>query len=162
MFFDRKARKMSKYILFGAGNYGKRALKYYSEKNVEYFVDNDKTKIGKTIGGKKIIGFDEYKNIAEKYKTIIASSYTRDIEKQLLKNGIPQYFFYSPSCERVIKNIEKSIRENEINRLAFYGVDECTKELVSAIHLMGLKEKLEYIIVPDKGEEIEEIIFFFA
>jgi hypothetical protein len=57
-----------KKALFGAGIWGQRALKYYGYDKVGIFVDNNKT--GKYLG-KKILNFDEYKNVSEQYECIV-------------------------------------------------------------------------------------------
>lgn len=145
---------MKKYILFGAGNFGRMALEYYGEDNVECFVDNDKAKVGQMICGKKIISFDEYKDIADKYETVISSTYVVAMEKQLEENGISGYLYYSPSYENFIKNMKIHLGKNEVNGIVLYGVDGYTERLVSAIHTMGLKKKIKYIAVSDEDKKM--------
>lgn len=53
---------MEKFVLFGAGELGKEALKYFGFEKIECFIDNDKTKWGNSIDGKRIISIDEYKS----------------------------------------------------------------------------------------------------
>lgn len=50
-----------KMIIFGSGDYGKRALDFLGGENVSCFCDNDPSKIGTRRYGKKIISFEELK-----------------------------------------------------------------------------------------------------
>ena len=43
-----------KYILFGAGKYGKDALNLLGKEKVDFFIDNDQAKSGMEIDGVKV------------------------------------------------------------------------------------------------------------
>lgn len=48
-------QKSNKYLIFGAGFYGQKALEQYGIEDVDYFIDNDSNKIGTFYNGKEII-----------------------------------------------------------------------------------------------------------
>ncbi|MEQ3450922.1 glycosyltransferase [Enterococcus cecorum] len=62
-----------KWILYGAGNYGRTVAKLLGDK-VAYFVDNDSTKYGQTIDDVKIISVDEFEKIAANYNVCFSLS----------------------------------------------------------------------------------------
>ncbi len=92
----------SKIIIFGSGDYGKRALDFLGSKNISCFCDNDLLKIGTTRYGKKVISFEELK---EKYsKSIIVIAVIEfqaayKIAEQCEKNNIPDYLVYGFPAE---------------------------------------------------------------
>lgn len=61
-----------KVILFGSGDYGRRALEYLGVEKVYCFVDNNSALWGSEKYGKKVIGFDEFKRIASGYEIILS------------------------------------------------------------------------------------------
>ena len=65
---------MIKYMIFGAGFYGKKALDAYGEQNVDFFIDNNSEKQGTSYCGKQIISPAEAVAKCE-YEIIIASIY---------------------------------------------------------------------------------------
>ena len=52
---------MEKYIIFGAGQIGYEAVRLIGKDNIEFVIDNDKSKKGTTIGGVTIKFAQEYK-----------------------------------------------------------------------------------------------------
>lgn len=62
-----------KYIIWGAGAWGKKAAKLLYDK-VEFFADRNETIVGTTIEGIKVISVEEMKNISLNYKICIAVS----------------------------------------------------------------------------------------
>lgn len=61
-----------KIILFGCGDYGRRSLEYLGEETVYCFVDNNSSLWGSEKYGKKIISFEELKEIASDYELILS------------------------------------------------------------------------------------------
>lgn len=55
---------MDKLIIFGAGNYGKKAYEKLQYKDIAFYVDNNTGLRGKTLYDIKILDFDTYKTIA--------------------------------------------------------------------------------------------------
>lgn len=85
---------MDKIIIFGASKLGETALHYYSEDNVECFVDNSIEKIGTFYCGKRVIGINELKEKyydENKYRIVIASLYKNEISQQLWNNGFKKF-----------------------------------------------------------------------
>lgn len=84
-----------KYILFGCGKFGKKALDYCGKENVYCFADNDQALVGKERYGKKIISFNELKEVSDKYVTVISTGreYAYQIREKLESNGIHEYLF---------------------------------------------------------------------
>ena len=62
-----------KYIIWGAGAWGKKAAKLLYDK-FEFFADRNETIVGTTIEGIKVISVEEMKNISLNYKICIAVS----------------------------------------------------------------------------------------
>ena len=90
-----------KYILFGAGDIGLQAFKILGENTVECFADN--YKYGSEIYGKKVISFDEMKELSDLFQIMITSNdYVDILESQLKDAGISNYEIGRASCrERV-------------------------------------------------------------
>lgn len=101
---------MKKIILFGAGNIGKNALDYYGDEQVEFFVDNNKSKVGTYFHGKIIISYNEMRKITERYRIIISVDkslgFSAQIEEQLMSDGIFDYEFYSSATKDTNLNIQ--------------------------------------------------------
>lgn len=82
----------TKYAIFGAGQYGQRALEEYGVENVECFIDNSAKESVKGIT--PIMSLDEYIQTNKKCQIIIATKYARDILKQLEDKGIYDHQIY--------------------------------------------------------------------
>ena len=83
-----------KYVLFGAGYFGREALKEYGKENVICIWDNDVTKKGKSIDQTRIIIFEEREIIDEEFKVIICTTYYSEVIEQLMCAGIDNYEIY--------------------------------------------------------------------
>ena len=91
---------MKKYVLFGAGYFGKHALKVLGEDKVEFFVDNDGAKKNKYIDGKQVKIFEECKDELIDREVLICTTYYGVIIEQLLENNIKNYSIYKGLIER--------------------------------------------------------------
>lgn len=126
-----------KFILFGSGKIGKEALDYFGFDNVYCFVDNDPTLLGNEVWGKKVISFDELKQIYKKYILVISASLANafEIKNQLESNHIFDYeiFEYIKQgrnywqeqynlVKQQMEHLIKQQRNNGIN-VEFYLVD---------------------------------------
>lgn len=84
-----------KYIIFGAGEYGMRALTHLerAEETIEFFVDNNQEKVGTYKGGKEILSFERMISMADQYDIMIAihGDNIYPLIHQLLDSGISQY-----------------------------------------------------------------------
>ena len=67
--------KNKKYVIFGAGDYGKKALEMLGRENVAFFVDNDKNKDGSIINGVEVKFFQKVSKNLKEYWVIIAVAY---------------------------------------------------------------------------------------
>lgn len=85
---------MKKWIVFGAGAFGREVYYYYRKENIAYFVDNDLERVGDTFFGKEIISFKQYCRIYKQYDTVIAVRHYQSIERQILEKGITEYTIY--------------------------------------------------------------------
>lgn len=140
---------MSKYIIFGAGNFGKRAIKYYGAENVECYVDNDEKKEGTVFCGKKVIGFKDYREIASDFVTIIANAHAAEIKKQLIDNGIESFFCYTPVYEHFLEYIKKKQISDSVKSIALYGLSNDTDQIIEALRTLQLDTKISCIVKSD-------------
>ncbi len=85
-----------KYLIFGAGFYGQRALEKYGLEKVDFFIDNDTKKIGSFCNGKEIISADKAAKLCKDggYQVVIASLYGESMATQLEELGVLDYSFY--------------------------------------------------------------------
>lgn len=88
-----------KIMIFGAGFYGKTALKQYGPERVDFFIDNSKEKVGSFCDGKEIITLERAAELYEsgKYQVVIASLYAESMAAQLEELGVSEYSFYLDS-----------------------------------------------------------------
>ncbi|MCI6649856.1 MAG: methyltransferase domain-containing protein [Lachnospiraceae bacterium] len=110
---------MEKYIIFGAGQIGYEAVRLIGKDNIEFVIDNDKSKKGTTIGGVTIKFAQEYIDEIKDRKVIIAvgKQIYNEIEKQLSDNGISNIIPF----EEISRKIIKSRIQNRTDYLAIYS-----------------------------------------
>lgn len=152
---------MKKYILFGAGNYGKQALAHYGIENVAYFVDNNQAKHNTQVQGIPVISFEEYLNIQQEFQTIITVAQVETIAEQLQKKGIVDFGIYTTSLN-TLSAFVSYVRENlEIvknKKVAIVGVDLYTKQLIKVFEELGVSNKPDYLFLPEWMNFHEKII----
>lgn len=97
--------KNKKYVIFGAGDYGKKALEMLGKENVAFFVDNDKNKDGSIIDGVKVKFFQRINKKLKEYLVIVAVSYQyiKDIKTQLQDVGVLPYDIFVEMLQRETK-----------------------------------------------------------
>ena len=99
--YINRERGENKYIVcFGAGEYGKIALKFLKGK-VVFFIDNDSSK--KEFEGLKVLSLDSAKDILSDDTTVIVSTsskYYGEIEQQLERLGIRNVIY----LDRLLEN----------------------------------------------------------
>jgi radical SAM protein with 4Fe4S-binding SPASM domain len=83
-----------KYVLFGAGYFGKQALREYGKDNVICIWDNDITKHGKYMDGIPIVEFLNRNEIEEDFKIILCTIYYSEIIEQLEDACLNNYEIY--------------------------------------------------------------------
>lgn len=90
-------KKDKAWILFGAGDEGKRMARALEKTDNEVygFADNNKSKVGTYVEGKKVISFEELMEIEKDYQIVIAVSkqYQNEIAKQLMAAGVGDFLF---------------------------------------------------------------------
>lgn len=93
---------MKKKILFGAGKYGRAAVKYYGRENIKCFVDNNSVKWNTYVEGIPVINIRQFEEINRdaEYEIIITTRYYQNIEEQLIGLGVHDYKFYSVNNEK--------------------------------------------------------------
>lgn len=85
---------MKKIVIFGAGNYGRKAFLDYGKENVAFFIDNNVTRHGTLFCGKEIKSLAEVLADKEHYRLVVANSYYASICRQLETVGITDYEVY--------------------------------------------------------------------
>ena len=93
---ERHTKKLAeKYIIFGAGKYGDKAYSLVKDKAF-FYVDNDKSKVGKRKNGLEVIDFERLKTMMEEYSILISVDKQKiyDIVRQLLSVKIQKYCTY--------------------------------------------------------------------
>ncbi len=89
---------MKNIILFGTGNYGKAAARYYGKEKISFFIDNNNALWGKPILGIPVIAPSRLMEMRKTdFNIVIATKHYRDIEIQLKNMGIHNYEIYSPN-----------------------------------------------------------------
>lgn len=92
----RKIDDNKKIILFGAGTFGKNALKYFGKDRVAYYVDNNAALEGSFVNGKEVISFEKLKEIWREYQIIISVDARKTIilVNQMEESGITDYLMF--------------------------------------------------------------------
>ena len=85
---------VKKTVIFGAGNYGKKAIHDFGAENIAFFLDNNKERYGTLFCGKEIKSLTDVIKDKEQYRIVIASSYYASIGRQLEDSGITDYEVY--------------------------------------------------------------------
>ncbi len=84
---------MKKILIFGAGFYGRLAFEQMDERDIVAFIDNDKSKQGKSFCGKLVISPEKALRYNDGH-IVIASLYAESMAAQLDELGISNYSFY--------------------------------------------------------------------
>ncbi len=92
-----------KYAIFGAGDWGRAAIKEYGKANIAYVIDNNNSLQGKEIEGIPIVGLEHYIQDECPPHLLIAVKNCESICEQLEQQGLynyslcaPQTVFYYP------------------------------------------------------------------
>lgn len=94
-----------KYILFGAGEYGKRSISLLGKENIKMIFDNNPEKWNSFLEGIPVQKFYIDKGLAEDNRIVIAVSpeKTADIIGQLEDNGVINYMSYEELVRQITK-----------------------------------------------------------
>lgn len=104
-----------KYIIFGAGMYGKKAFDEYGAEQVAGFMDNSPQKQGRVLYGKPVLRVEDVLSQKEKYHIVIASLYVTSMEKQLRELGMDDYTVYVEPYHRFFDTDELIFNQYEVN-----------------------------------------------
>ena len=88
-----------KLAIFGAGDYGRRALWEYGSDHVCCFIDNSADKQGTYIDSIPVISLNDYKALYNSFEILIANTYAYEIAKQVDENNISNYRVYMPHTQ---------------------------------------------------------------
>lgn len=100
-----------KIILFGAGDFGKKALEYFGEDRVAYYADNNAGMAGSLINGKEVLTFAQLKEKKDKYQIVISVDARKIpiLAAQLEENGITEYATYLELANHLKKPAEGAV-----------------------------------------------------
>ncbi len=118
-----------KIIIFGAGNFGREALRYYGSRNVAAYADNAADKAGKYYCGKPIWTFEELCDVKSCYKTVIALNDYHGVVEQFKKNGFTDYLIFNPQYSHLIEDILLTF-DFEGRRVVIIGVEDYVGVLI--------------------------------
>lgn len=99
-----------KIAIFGAGDYGRRALEFFGRERIKCFIDSDQSKIGTKINGVRVFSLNQFVDEGEICSVVIAvsSKYLSSIEGELHSVGITNYEVFLKIWQRKVKeNIQK-------------------------------------------------------
>lgn len=136
-----------RYIVFGAGETGKRALYFLSTNRVLCFADNYTN--GGSVLGKDVVSFQEMLELSKNNIIVIASEiYYEKMERQLLEQGVNRYFVFHEAHPNTLEGIlpkyqlyGKSITVDYAGRLSYCGISKYKK-----VAIYGTNTMLPYLI----------------
>lgn len=169
---------MIKYIIFGAGITGKRALAYLGDLRTECFISNYKEV--EACEGKIVRGYNELPEFIQEYHVIVIASekYYQVMEEQIKNDNYKRYFVYHEiddirisgllpgyflhRCyERINYNRALSVKNlNKYQSIVIYGDNACNPYLLCEIamqHNLGFAAIKCIIGNTDKKEELLNI-----
>ncbi len=108
---------MNRIVLFGAGEVGKRAIRYFGIKRIAAVIDNNPMLQGTSEMSVPIISFDEYKNANDLIKLdlvlSVSKKYRATIEEMLIKEGFTNYYFFDAYAKKRWTEAAKYIEKYE-------------------------------------------------
>lgn len=121
--------KNRRIVLFGAGEYGKKAIQMLGAENIEYILDNDRKKWGKTIGNVTIYGIEEKLGSLKGYQVAVTVSpaYQAEVTSQLSRLGVKELVSYEEIQEKYIRQkIERRLDYIRIYQKTIRWIQENT------------------------------------
>lgn len=109
----RKENMEKKKVLFGAGFYGKLALRKYGKENIAFFVDNNESLWGGEYEGIRILAPTEIEVYKSEYDIVITTRFKEQIIEQLLNMGIGQYSVFYIEDKRLYPTDELIVNPYE-------------------------------------------------
>lgn len=110
------------WILFGAGKYGKEAIRFLGSQNIEMVLDNDVKKKGSFLEGVQICLFDDVRDLLKDRKIVItvASEKANEIIAQLKRFGICDYIRFKDLKTEITK--ERIINRPDYIRVYYKAI----------------------------------------
>lgn len=93
---EKTMDKNKKYILFGAGDFGKKAVEFLGRERIEFYADNNIEKVGTNVDGIEVISFEKMMKIHDKYNIVITVDSRKSgiLANQLIENNINVFETY--------------------------------------------------------------------
>ena len=142
---DIETKKM-KIAIFGSGHFGKCAFNSYGAANVLCFIDNNPNKSGMTFEGIPIVNLEEYIELDQPSKIVIAVDNFVSISEQLRNEGIQDYEIYNPFFENELMHIKNEIKGIK-NRIVLFGIDAGSELIYRTISSIGIAD--DQIVISD-------------
>ena len=143
---------MDSFVVFGAGNFGKKAIEYYGESRIEFILDNDISKTGTLVCGKRVVSFDEYLMMDQKHRIVIAVNHPESIIKQLIDNNVSDFFVFRPEFCVVREYLLK--RKSKVNAIYLVGRDHSTDGIIETLQQIGMIIKVRGSIATENDEPV--------
>lgn len=106
-----KMNSDKKIILYGAGEYGERAMLFFGADKIEFFADSSKEKAGSVINGKRVLSCEELKAVYHDYNIVISTDARKitAIAETLDSMGIYDYTTYLEHAHCLKKPKEEDV-----------------------------------------------------
>ncbi len=162
-----------KYIIFGCGEIGKKALDFLGQLRVVCYTDNNHA--GTFVSEKKVIPFQDMKDICVKDRSIIlviaSEKYWKEMEVQVKEAGIKRYFVFHDRSKNFLYDVcpyyclfQKRINLSYTQILSHYKVFQYKKFLIYGVNhfipyliaeLMEQSPNADITIIPQSGYKEE-------
>lgn len=132
-----------KVILFGAGDFGRKALEYFGKEKVECFIDNNENNWGTQIDGVPVKSFAYLRAVHKDYQIVIsvAARTAVILANQLEEAGIKDYALFIEMVDRITKgSLKDSLNYVEIFQKAAEWVEANTVPGKGIINDTGFPE----------------------
>ncbi len=139
-----------KYVIFGAGKWGREALEKYGRDKVLYFIDN---KIqGSTVEDIPVVDLNYYKQDQNKPKIIIAAKQWVSIVNQLTQNQLSYWMIYTPKFESYFPKDMLVCNQYE-QRKEFFSEQD---------YNLATSEQKRYLLVESRVKELSRNLPLFS
>ncbi len=134
---------MIKYVLYGAGQYGKRVLSWLPIDKVAFFIDGNPKVQGTYVEGVPVYGVEDKLDELGDCQIIISvkKDTQKEIEDKLIGLGIRKYLKYQEFEKRIIEErLSVSVENIEIYKRAIHWIKNNSIKNEGIINNTGLKE----------------------
>lgn len=159
--------KAVKYVIWGAGEYGRRAFNAVGREYVQAFMDSNPQKAGSLYCGKKIIDFNQFMRDYSKCVILIANKQFEECSKFLEEHNIYTYLKFQNIPNELFsyvgRNDLKQYVLNIVKKDLLYGIKSLS--LYSLIVYHWIKEKkmcVQLIIDRRISEQMLELLNYYS